>query len=130
MNIKTFEEACKAKKINPRSLKPKLTALQTILLFFFPKKKKHVEAVIAFTKLIVIAEVLNEGWQPDWKDYNQYKWYPYYEMDNKASGFRFSCASFNYSRSGVGSRLCFRDEATAKFAGTQFKALYKDLMVL
>ncbi|HUR65493.1 MAG TPA: hypothetical protein VMZ03_04015 [Chitinophagaceae bacterium] len=129
MNIKTFEQACKAKKINPRSLRSKLTILQTVLLFFFPKKKKHIKAVIAFTKLIIIAEVLNDGWKPSWKDNNQPKWYAWFWMDS-STGFRCYGAAFGYSHSNVGSRLCFRDEANAEFAGKQFKSLYKDLMVL
>jgi hypothetical protein len=128
MNIKTFEEACKSKKINPRSLKSNLSALQAVLLFFFPKKKKHIKAVIAFTKLIIIAEVLNDGWKPNWKESNQYKWYPWFRMD--APGFRFNGADCRYSGSNVGSRLCFRDEASAEFVGKQFKSLYQDLMVL
>jgi hypothetical protein len=37
-------------------------------------------------KLLVLA--LNEGWVPDWKNHNQYKYFPWFEMAG-SSGFRF-----------------------------------------
>jgi hypothetical protein len=43
---------------------------------------------IAYKKIKVIVRALNEGWKPDWNNSNQYKWYPWFYL-NEPSGFRF-----------------------------------------
>jgi len=82
----------------------------------------------AYEKLKVVAQALNEGWQPDWKNGNKYKWYPVFDM----SGDRlvFYGAYFWYLRSAVGSRLCFETEEKAAYAGKQFLDLFETLFVI
>lgn len=82
----------------------------------------------AYKKLKVIAAALNEGWKPDWSNSNQYKWYPYFKM----SGFGFSAAYFDSGSSGtsVGSRLCFKSDELAEYAGKQFLSIYQDFLTL
>ncbi len=124
ISIKTLDDAYKAKGINPTDCNITIAGLP----------EKYHTAIIAFASLVVIADAINEevspGWKPDWQDYNQDKWYPWFEMDNSASGFSFHAALYYYSGSNVGSRLCFCSREAARYAGQQFVELYKQLMVL
>lgn len=125
-NIKTYEDACAALKMNPETL-PAVEGLP----------EKHQKSITAYFKLIIIAEALNEGWAPDWKDHDQLKYYPWFYMDNEnkntSPGVGFSyhvCGYVGLSASGVGSRLCFKTEDLAEYAGQQFTELYKEYMFL
>jgi hypothetical protein len=117
--IKTFEQACKALKIDAKAL-PDVSKLP----------EKHQAAMVAHYKLIVIAEALNEGWQPDWSNWNEYKYFPYFKVNADASKPSGSGLSYyGYGARGtspfVGSRLCFKSWELAEYAGKQFKDLYE-----
>jgi hypothetical protein len=121
--IKSFEEACKAQGLDP----------EKALLDVSAYPKSHQSALIAVAKLIIIAEVLNDGWKPDWNNDDEYKYYPWFDMEkdsNNPSGFLFHDAYYSYAGSGVGSRLCFKTRELAEYAGTQFLDLYRDYTVL
>ena len=80
----------------------------------------------------MIAEALNEGWTPDWSNGEWDKWYPWFKMDDSSSAGRFSFgdAGILFSISAVVSRLCFKSEELADYAGTQFLELYRELFVI
>ena len=88
--------------------------------------------IIGNQELIVIAKALNEGWQPAWQNDNQFKYFPWFDMDDSSSAGRFSFddADILCSASAVGSRLCFKSEELADYAGTQFLELYRELFVI
>ena len=122
--IKTFEDACKIRKIDPTAL-PEVSMLPVI----------HQKSIIAHYKLIIIAEAINNGWQPNWNNSNEWKYYPWFEVKadkEHPAGFGFSLTYYVLwlTYTNVGSRLCFKTRDTAIFAGKQFAALYKDLMLL
>lgn len=119
--IKTFEDACKALNLNSESVIPDFS--------IFPES--HQKAMSAHAKLIIITEALNEGWRPDWSDSDQWKYYPWFDMEASASG-GFSCVDYGHfwAISNVGSRLCFKSADLAKYAGTQFKDLYEEYFVI
>ena len=82
---------------------------------------------IAYQKIKLITEVLNEGVKLDWNNSNQQKWYPLF---NLASGFEFS-NSYSYCHNMytfVGSRLCYTSREKSDFAANLFKDIYKDLL--
>jgi hypothetical protein len=80
---------------------------------------------IAYEKLKIIAKAINEGWQPDWNDRSQEKWFPVF---NLSSGFGFSISDCHYSIADVGSRLCFESEKKSNYAATQFIDIYRDFI--
>ncbi|MCZ8353939.1 MAG: hypothetical protein O9340_04340 [Cyclobacteriaceae bacterium] len=83
----------------------------------------------AYRFLKMLAQCLNEGWQPDWNNENQPKYYPWFYMGG-SSGFR-SYFFVNWdSYSNVGSRLCFKSSVLAEYAGTQFLNQYKQFMTI
>lgn len=118
--VKSFEDACKLLDITPSV--PVVTGIP----------EKYQKPLIANYQLMVIAEALNEGWTPDWSNGEWDKWYPWFDMDNSSSAGRFSfyAAVLRSSGSTVGSRLCFKSEELADYAGTQFLELYRELFVI
>ena len=121
--ITTFKQACKKKGIDP------IKAIPDVSMF----PEEHQKALIATAKLIIINEVLNmndkgESWKPNWNNYDEYKYYPWFYLNTP--GFRFLDSGYADAGSYVGSRLCYRTRALAKHAAEKFGDLYKDLMVL
>ena len=78
---------------------------------------------IAYEKLKLIAATLNEGWKPDFNDYDQEKYTPFFYM--KESGFVLYYVDFWCQYSYVGSRLCYQSEEVARFAATNFIEEYR-----
>ena len=118
--VKSFEDACKVLDITPSV--PVVTGIP----------EKYQKPLIANYQLMVIAEALNEGWTPDWSNGEWDKWYPWFNMNDSSSAGRFSFYDAGSLRSAslVGSRLCFKSEALADYAGTQFLELYRELFVI
>jgi hypothetical protein len=77
---------------------------------------------VAYGKLKVITEALNEGWTPDWSDSNQPKYFPWFGFQD--GRFVFDGVRCAYLYSFLGSRLCFRTRELAEYAGKQFEDLY------
>ena len=116
--VKTFEDACKALGFK-YSTNPIVDNVAVA----------DYDAVNAFAKLCIIARALNEGWQPNWKDSSEYKYYPWFDLSS-GSGLSFSdCVDWG-SRSAVGSRLCFKSRELAEYAGKKFKKLYEQYFLL
>lgn len=89
---------------------------------------KHIKAAIATIKLRMTAQVLNEGWTPDWSDYDQYKYTPYFEANEDNTGLVFFTVYYWCSFTCVGSRLCFVSRDIAEYAATQFADIYADFL--
>lgn len=94
----------------------------------------HIEALIALNELFTIAQAWNkeDGFVPDFSDWNQNKWYPWFKYDKDAAGF--VCASTNNApanaAANIGSRLCFKSSARAAQFGKQFAHLYNKVFLL
>lgn len=114
--VKTFEDA---RKLTGRPDVPDFSNLPTDM-------RKHFEAQY---KMIVIAEALNEGWIPDWYNYNEYKYYPWFEMSPCSFAFRGSDCDYADAAAGSGSRLKFRTRELAKYAAEQFIDIWKDIQI-
>lgn len=78
---------------------------------------------IAYRKLKMIAQVLNEGWTPNYDNSSEWKWYPYFNM---SSGFGFSYSAYGHEYTLVGARLVYKSEALSNYAGRQFEDIYKE----
>lgn len=120
--VKNYEDVCKIDGVDPIKSLP------------YPEATNPEEiAVNNFAKAIRINRVLNEGWQPDWNNWDEYKYYPWFDMQSKAGlGSGFSCFGYccDYSLSGVGARLVFKTRALAEFAGKTFLDVYRGFMVI
>lgn len=145
--IKTFDDACKA-------LGEDHLYVQMFRDIFNKSEKAGANAnsdVVAYLKLRIITAALNEGWEPKFTT-DEWRWYPWFRLLTKSEieelseeekcrvvGRAFSSAyaygglvyayAYNvstYSSSGVGSRLAFKNEELADYAGTQFAEIYAD----
>jgi len=124
IELKTWEDVCATLGIDPVA---SLTWAEQL-----PAEDKA--AQVAFFKLTKLSKAAYGDKQPNWQDSDEYKYWPYFNMDDDtdASGFGFSgtdCDGWNTFTS-VGSRLCYPTREMAKHAGMQFIDWYRDLMVL
>jgi hypothetical protein len=111
--IKTFQDACDELGILPEDIQE--SAADT------PDE-------IAYKKLKVIIKAINHGWQPDWNNTGQRKWWPWFKL---SSGFGFDVSFYfcDYTFTFVGSRLCFESEEKSNYAAKQFLDIYKDFLI-
>lgn len=112
--------------------------------------KEHKD-LLAYLKLRIITEALNEGWKPQFTE-GERRWYAWYELLTKEemdamsdkekeerrvvgraynyanAGGGLVCAYASYVSSGAygGSRLAFKSEELAEYAGKQFAEIYAD----
>jgi hypothetical protein len=91
--------------------------------------QKDLASIQAYKYLILVARALNEGWEPDWTNSNQTKYYPWFDA-SAGSGLSYHGFDLQYSFSSVGSRLCFKSAELAKYAGTQFIDLYNQFFLI
>ena len=94
---------------------------------------KHIEALIALNKLFTIAQAWNkeDGFVPDFSDWGQDKWFPWFVYDKDAA--EFVCTDTIRSRTDAGasfgSRLCFKSFARAAQFGKQFIDLFNKVFL-
>ena len=94
---------------------------------------KHIKALIALNELFTIAQAWNkeDGFVPDFSDWHQDKWFPWFKYDKDAAGFVFANASDAPADADAyfGSRLCFKSSARAAQFGKQFIDLWNDVFL-
>lgn len=117
--VKSFEDACQVLGISTNV--PEVKGLP----------RKHQKAIIANYKLIVIAEALNEGWKPNWQDFDEYKYYPWFDMSNPAGvGYSITYHTASAANAYFGSRLCLKNRELAIYFGQTFTDLFNDSLLL
>ena len=149
--IKTFEDAC-----NELGEENVLVQAYRTAEFNTSGNQNDVSDVFAYLKLRVIAEALNEGWEPPFTT-DEYRWYPWLylytqeeidKMDkekkkklwlfggNSHSGAICGLASarstsaWSHSNASVSARLAVKSEALAKYFGQQFIDIWSDYVAL
>lgn len=94
---------------------------------------KHIEALIALNKLFTIAQAWNkeDGFVSDFSDWEQDKWFPWFEYHENVAEFvcirAGNAPTFAYAS--VGSRLCFKTPERAEQFGKQFVDLYNKVFL-
>lgn len=123
--VKTFEDACKVLGLKPENLP---------IVENLPEKDR--KSLIAYYKLIIITHSLNEGWEPDFSDWNQWKYWNWFYVESKDSGAYAGFASAltdsaaSYSIALLGSRLCFKTRELAEYARENFLDLYLEFLFI
>ena len=94
---------------------------------------KHIEALVALNRLFTIAEAWNkaDGFVPDFSDWHQEKWFPWFSYDKKTAGFMFAYTTYTPANAlaTFGSRLCFKTNERAEQFGKQFEELYNKVFL-
>lgn len=139
--ITSFDSARKALGIKPnadfyvvkRKHSEKVANLEDVVRLVTDINPMHIEALIALNELFTISEAWNkeDGFVPDFSDWHQSKWFPWFKYDKDAAGFVFAVTNNapSYARAAVGSRLCFKSSARAAQFGKQFAHLYNKVFL-
>ena len=125
--IKTIEDAC--------------VALGTTVEIQFPDGIKSLMTPdeIAYRELKIITKALNQSdgdeWEPNWNNNNEYKYYPWFDMETyndapAGSGFSYNDCAHVGTYSSVGSHLCFKSRQLAEYAGKEFLETYKRFFLI
>lgn len=113
--IKTFEDACKKLNLDTAKL-PDVSIM--------PERFR--KPIIAASKLMIIYEAINNGWIPDWNNYDQYKYYPWFGVSSSGFGFSDTYYYCDFASTDVGSRLCTDTREKALYIAEQFKTEYQE----
>lgn len=121
-NVKSYEDACRVLGVEPMDE-------QAMTAAGFRADE------IGRRKLETITAALNDGWKPDWNDTNQYKYVPWFWIKPRpgqtpaglAYADTYTAPSNTYAF--IGSRLCFKNAAVARYAANQFTELYALILV-
>lgn len=124
-----------------------------VVNYHIVSKVTSTKDILAFAKLRVIAEALNEGWRPTFSKYENryYLWFRLYSKDefdsiseyyknrcsivgrsygNSNAVNSFACARVYDASSGFyaqsSSRLCFKTRELAEYCGNQFIDIWAD----
>lgn len=139
--ITDFESARKALGIKPNAdftvakkiLSGNVVQLEDVARLVTDINPKHIEALIALNKLFTIAQAWNkeDGFVPDFSDWEQDKWFPWFVYDKDAAGFvcKDSYNVTSIANAHIGSRLCFKTSERAKQFGKQFADLYNKVFL-
>lgn len=99
-----------------------------MILISYKGKNKRLLGAQAELLAEIIADVYNEGTKLDWKNYDQRKWFGWFDHSDPGSGFCDSDCHGWPSDSGVSARLHFKEEALFWDAVKKFPKIYKTLM--
>lgn len=96
---------------------------------------KHIEALMALNKLFTIAESWNkeDGFVPDFSDFNQNKWFPWFKYNRYSAWFVYEqcvCDQHSTEYAPFGCRLCFKTRYRAEQFGKQFEKLYNKVFLI
>ncbi len=128
--VKSYADACKVLGIEP------MNEQNMKAQGFRPDE-------VARRKLETITEALNEGWKPNWADTDEYKYFPWFyievsrgqtedgDTNGAGAGLSYSATYDAATRTyaNFGSRLCFHDRETARYAGRTFTDLYAQILI-
>ena len=141
--ITDFESARKALGFKPNTdftiakkiLSGNVVQLEDVVRVVTDINPKHIEALIALNRLFTIAQAWNkeDGFVPDFSDWNQDKWFPWFKYDEDAARFVFAntyyTPTYANACAAIGSRLCFKSSARAAQFGKQFADLYNKVFL-
>lgn len=93
-------------------------------------QKRKVSELSVVERLMIIAEVLRNGWEADYEDDNQKKWFPVHIR--KGSGFVFSGTVCDYTLAitDCGSRFALSTTEDAEYFGKQFIKEWNELLII
>lgn len=95
---------------------------------------KHIEALISLNELFTIADAWNkkDKFVPDFRNRNQYKYFPWFQYDPFERSFVYDHTSrtLNGGNACLGCRLCFKTMARAEQFGNQFVKLFNKVFLI
>lgn len=139
--ITNFESARKALGGKPNAdftvakkiLSGNVVQLEDVARLVTDINPKYLKSLIALNKLFTIAEAWNkeDRFVPDFSDWKQDKWFPWFVYDEDATGFVDAITNDapTNAYAYIGSRLCFKTSERAEQFGKQFENLYNEVFL-
>lgn len=115
---KFFEQACAELKIN--NMLPDVS--------FLPARNQ--KAILAFYKLSVIIQCVNEDWEPNWQDWAERKYFPWFLGASAGLGCSNANPAASSTSANIGSRLCFKSAGLAAEWAPKLLPLYEDMLLI
>lgn len=116
-----------------RKLSGKVAQFEDVARLVTDINPKHINALIALNELFTIAEAWNkeDKFVPDFSDWNQDRWFPWFRYDEDAAGFVYAYTDHAPANAGAafGSRLCFKTSERAAQFGKQFADPYNKIFL-
>lgn len=99
---------------------------------------------IAYKKLVTIAKALNLGWCPNWADFDEYKYYPWFDLKKEdtpagvggagsGAALGVSCvysgSVASHSSADFGGALASESREIAIYFGKQFAEIWQDYLL-
>lgn len=116
-----------------RKLSGKVAQFKDVARLVTDINPKHIKALVALNKLFTIAQAWNkeDEFVPNYSDWKQNKWFPWFKYDEDTA--RFVCVDAIYTPMNMfayfGSRLCFKTSERAAQFGKQFDDLYNEVFL-
>ena len=110
--VKTIEDACRE------------TGKDYAVEFSDAVRAVLSEDEIGYREMKILYEALNEGWEADYSNVNQYKYYPWVKWVS-GRGLSLCGVDCDSSDTSVGPRLVLKSEALAEYAFKQFPDTFK-----
>lgn len=146
--VKTFDDACRELGEEHQFVK----AFRSI----YTGTDSDIADVVAYHKLRIVCAALNEGWKPQFTN-DETRYYPWFWLYTKeeiaemsaddskklnttsTDGYQTEYAGFasvysdsapSHSIANIGSRLCLKNDALAKYCGRQFTDIWADFLLI
>lgn len=87
--------------------------------------EKQIEYFIAVYQMSIICKALNEGWEVDWDNADEPKYYPYFYMSPSGFAFTGTGNDSTHAYAGCGSNFRLKTAELAKYCGKQFIDIWK-----
>ena len=129
----TFGEEMFSKKITDRvkSWEDVVDILEeqgeSVVLPYKLAKTKQQKSINALYKIQCISKVLNEGWEPDFNNSNEYRYYPWFEYKKAGWCFRYVfCRYCVFSDYPFG--CYYKTEELAEYSSKVFIHIYREYL--
>ena len=110
--IQTFQDACRKLGVDASD----------------PMYYQGTKDEIAYKKLKVVIQALNDGWLADFNQREQWKYYPWFRVSDNAGLKLATVCPQNAAVMVSGDWLCSKSKEIATYAAEQFSGLYLDFL--
>lgn len=91
----------------------------------FTGEQKQIRYFQAIFQMSIICKALNEGWEPDWDNSDEPKYYPYFNMSPDGFALIGSGRSTTLATAGGASNFRLKTAELAEYCGKQFIDIWK-----
>ena len=99
---------------------------ESVVLPYKLAKTKQQYSINALYKIQCISKVLNEGWEPDFNNSNEHKYYPWFDYKN--TGWGFYSVSWDYVCSDSPFGCYYKTKELAEYSSKVFIDIYKEYL--